>query len=209
MEIDIDHLHHAYLFEGDTEIGQTYLEELLLRIGIDRAQNPDYFVFENEAFTVGEARILTERAQGKAFGSKKIFVIKSPRYTPESQNALLKTLEEPTENTHFFLLLSERDLLLPTLLSRLEVVRMHGESKKQKDAETFLDLTPLERITFSKKFVDKEKQLAPFLDALMELLKTKGAGLEEIEKVFIQRKFADDPAVMPRLILEHLAVVLK
>ena len=209
MEIDLDHLHHAYLFEGDTEIGQTYLEDLLLRLGIDRAQNPDYFVFENEAFTVGEARVLTERAQGRAFGSKKIFVIKSPRYTPESQNALLKTLEEPTENTHFFLLLSERDLLLPTLLSRLEVVRMNGSEKKQKDAEDFLKLLPTERILFSKKFVDKEKPLAPFLDALLSVLKTSGSPLSEIEKVFTQRKFADDPAVMPRLILEHLAVVLK
>ena len=209
MEIDTDHLHHAYLFEGDIEIGQTYLEDLLLRLGIDRAQNPDYFVFENEAFTVGEARTLTERAQGRAFGSKKIFVIKSPRYTPESQNALLKTLEEPTENTHFFLLLSERGLLLPTLLSRLEVVRMNGSEKKQKDAEAFLDLQPQERIKFAKKFIDKEKPLAPFLDGLVSLLKTRGASHEEIEKVFNQRKFADDPSVMPRLILEHLAVVLK
>jgi len=209
MEIDIDHLHHAYLFEGDPERGQTYLDELLLRLNIQRAQNPDYFVFENEAFTIGEARILTELAIGRAFGAKKIFVIKSLRYTPEAQNALLKTLEEPIPHTHFFLLLSERDLLLPTLLSRLEVVRLHGNEKKQKDAEEFLELTPQDRIKFSKKFIDKEKPLAPFLDGLLSTLKTKGASLVEIEKVFVQRKFADDPAVMSRLILEYLAVVLK
>ncbi|CAN5141202.1 hypothetical protein BH11PAT3_BH11PAT3_2670 [soil metagenome] len=209
MEIDTNHLHHAYLLEGDHELGQLYLGNLLERLHIEQAQNPDYFVLENEAFTIGEARTLTEQAIGRAYGSKKIFVIKSPRYTPEAQNALLKTLEEPIPHTHFFLLLSDRNLLLPTLLSRLEVVRMNGSQNKQKDAEEFLTLLPQERMNFSKKFVDKEKPLAPFLDSLLILLKNNGAPLSEIEKVFKQRKFADDPSVMPRLILEHLAVVLK
>jgi hypothetical protein len=33
-------------------------------------------------------------------------------------------------------------------------------------------------------------------------------GLEKIEKVFNIRKFADDRSALPKLILEHLALVI-
>jgi len=209
MEIDIENLHHAYLIESAPQSGERFLVNLFEKLGFNSLGNPDFYAFESDSFLVDDARLLNIRAQNKAFGERKIFVIKNSKLNREAQNALLKTLEEPTENTHFFILLPERDLLLPTLLSRLQIIRLHEEGEKNLEAEKFLALPPKDRLDFAKKFADKEKPLAPFLDAILLELKNKNAGKGEVEKVFTLRKFADDPAASTRLILEHLALVLK
>ena len=209
MEINTDNLHHAYLLEGDTNTGVTFVFDLLEKLGIQKTQNPDIFIYANDSFTIDEARQLADQAQGKAFGLKKIFIISSPKFSLQSQNALLKTFEEPFANTHFFIVLSSRELLIPTLLSRLEILRIGAGEEKSPDVLKFLDMSIKDRINFVKKFVDNEKPLSPFLDSLLLALKYKNLDNDELEKVFNVRKFADDPSKMSRLILEHLALVLK
>lgn len=208
MEINIDNLHHAYLLEGDTNTGVTFVFDLLDKIGVSSIQNPDIHTYSNDSFTIDEARALADQAQGKAFGSKKIFIISSPKFSLQAQNALLKTFEEPFENTHFFILLSSRELLIPTLLSRLEIRRLDVGEKENTEVVKFLSMNTKERINFVKKFVDNEKPLSPFLDSLLLELRKKGDSTE-LEKVFNVRKYSDDPSAMSRLILEHLALVIK
>ncbi len=56
-------------------------------------------------------------------GRAKVFVIReADRITPQAQNALLKTLEEPPDKTVLILLVRSVDRLLPTTLSRCQVV---------------------------------------------------------------------------------------
>ena len=53
-------------------------------------------------------------------GKKKIFIIEDAQnLTPEAQNAFLKILEEPPEDTVFILTCSKEEALLETVLSRL------------------------------------------------------------------------------------------
>jgi DNA polymerase-3 subunit delta' len=65
-------------------------------------------------------------------GKWKVFVLGdaerlSPqRANPEAGNALLKVLEEPPANTVIVLTAAEPDLLLPTILSRVVRIRVHG-----------------------------------------------------------------------------------
>ncbi|KND48913.1 MAG: DNA polymerase III delta prime subunit [Parcubacteria bacterium C7867-005] len=209
MEIDTNNLHHAYLLEGEISLGNKYLDSLFLRLGIDTVQNPDRHVFNSGVFTVDEARGLIERAQSKSFGERSVFIISSPHLTKEAQNALLKTLEEPQPNKHFFLLASNRDLLLPTLLSRLMIVRMDRGDYSSNRSGNFLSLSPKNRLAFAKEFADKEGDLGSFLDSLLADLKKENRSKTDIDKVFSVRRFADDTSVQPRLILEHLALVLK
>jgi hypothetical protein len=213
MEINTDNLHHAYLIESAPLVGERFLSSLFEELEIVRENNPDFHEFSQESFSIDEARILRARAQGKAFGERKIFVIKTNRFTPEAQNALLKTLEEPFPNTHFFIILSARDLLLPTLLSRLQIIRPEEKFEIEgevggKEVENFLDLDPAGRIKWVKKFIDNEKPLSQFLDSLLMYLKSEKMD-KEIKKVFTVRRFSDDPSMLPRLILEHLSLVLK
>ena len=47
------------------------------------------------------------QTRGAFGGSRKIFIIGANSFTREAQNALLKTFEEPTAGTHFFLFFRE------------------------------------------------------------------------------------------------------
>ncbi len=60
-------------------------------------------------------------------GRAKLFVIRAADdMTVQAQNALLKTLEEPLGSTFIILLVSAVDRLLPTTLSRCQLVRFDG-----------------------------------------------------------------------------------
>lgn len=57
-------------------------------------------------------------------GRAKVFLIRdADRITPQAQNSLLKTLEEPPGPAYIVLLVKALDRLLPTTLSRCQIVR--------------------------------------------------------------------------------------
>jgi len=55
-------------------------------------------------------------------GRRIILIEKAERMTPQAQNSLLKTLEEPSEGTFFLLTAEEVSSLLPTIVSRCRVI---------------------------------------------------------------------------------------
>jgi len=59
------------------------------------------------------------------------------RMTIQAQNALLKTLEEPQDRVIILLTVNALESLLPTIVSRCEVVRLHPASLA--DAQTYLE----------------------------------------------------------------------
>ena len=58
-------------------------------------------------------------------GGKKLSLIWMAEYLGKESNRLLKVIEEPPENTHFILIASEEDKILPTILSRCQIVKLH------------------------------------------------------------------------------------
>lgn len=87
--------------------------------------HPDCFEIskENEVIKIDEIRQLNQNLRLTSFNSKaKIALIyQADRMNVASNNALLKLLEEPPEHTYFFLTVSQRERLLPTIQSRCEV----------------------------------------------------------------------------------------
>lgn len=67
--------------------------------------------------------IRKEAALARHGGSWKIFIIlDADLMNVEASNSLLKTLEEPPDNTILILVTSKQDLLLPTIVSRCRVI---------------------------------------------------------------------------------------
>lgn len=67
----------------------------------------------------------------------KVFIIEeAEKMLPSSSNALLKILEEPPEKSYFILLTTEKEAILPTLLSRARKLSFFPLS--QKEVETWL-----------------------------------------------------------------------
>ncbi|MDW7709092.1 MAG: DNA polymerase III subunit delta' [Deferrisomatales bacterium] len=74
---------------------------------------------------IAEVRALQEALGYRSFeGGRKVVIIRDAfRLTREASNALLKTLEEPSDGTHLVLLAHHRNQLLPTLVSRCQSLR--------------------------------------------------------------------------------------
>jgi len=205
-EIDFQHLHHAYLLVGDREAAEEAVLSLFEVNGEKLVGSPDFFVFREALLGVDDARKLSEQAMRHAFTGRKVFLLSPEKVSLEAQNALLKTFEEPIANTHFFLVLREESLVLPTLLSRMQKVIVQGNAL-DKVAGEFLKLGIKDRLNFVKKFVEKEQNLSAFLDQLLLELRKRGET-KRMEAVYKLRLLSDDRGTSPRLILEHLALVL-
>jgi DNA polymerase III subunit delta' len=143
---------HAYLFAGPDGIGKTTLA--LAFAALLQCEQPDLVVGEPCGVCSACRRIthgnhpdvtLVEAEEGKrqlgidavrdnvihlanlapSSGRWRIFVLPNvERMTPNTVNALLKTLEEPPERVVLLLTTTEPENLLPTLLSRCQIVPM-------------------------------------------------------------------------------------
>jgi len=106
-----------------------------------RAKHPDIVVLErglydpqsigrrtpeNQDLSIDQVRtlVLAHAAYAPHEGRARVFIVRrAEEMSTAAANALLKTLEEPIEKTHFILLTSQPDALLPTILSRVQRVR--------------------------------------------------------------------------------------
>lgn len=185
------YLHHAHLIEGDqVSLVPILLAALKHHMGISAQGNPDLSVIAHSSFGIDEARALTEMQSRAGFstenGSRKIFIISALSFTREAQNALLKTFEEPTAGTHFFIILPHLNTILSTLKSRVVLVTPKEQSAHSDTnalAEKFLGASLEERFAMAKKLTDKKtgesvdrEKIRSFLDSLERILYTRLAG---------------------------------
>lgn len=95
--------------------------------------HPDIHVFGDEdgkPITMQEVRDLIDTSVlVPNDGDKKIYIIKAAhKMRPDTQNAMLKIFEEPPESVVIFLLTEKKEALLPTILSRGQLIILPGES---------------------------------------------------------------------------------
>lgn len=83
--------------------------------------HPDIFVLRKKSVSVDDIRDLRSNAYLAPHESdRKVFVLDNVgEYNLQSQNALLKVLEEPPRNVFFILTASSKNSVLPTVLSRV------------------------------------------------------------------------------------------
>lgn len=75
--------------------------------------------------------VKSEFTKSAVEGSKKVFIIsEAEKMTTSAANGLLKFIEEPTGNVVSFLISKNRNLVLPTIISRTQVVEFPSLSKK-------------------------------------------------------------------------------
>jgi DNA polymerase-3 subunit delta' len=147
---------HAYLFRGPRGAGKraaarAFAAEVLAaaaedpddtrrRALLDPSPHPDlvWLTPRGAQHLVEEVREQVIRASAyRPFeGGKRVFVVEAAEaMRDESQNALLKTLEEPPEFVHLILLSSEPESLLETIASRCQPVDFAPLSTEVLEAE--------------------------------------------------------------------------
>lgn len=222
-------IHHAYVFEGERASILLGLFKFLEKdFGIEIKNNPDFSSQEFETFTIDDARDLQERHGRRALSGKKIFIISTRFVTIEAQNSLLKIFEEPSEGTHFFIIMPNTQVLIPTLRSRLVIVdnfAIGGANSQDGLAKKFLSAGVAERLVMVKSIIEeKDKGKAiDFVTALEQVLAPQlsvhiNTGSKNIQKtglvenadvlteILMVKKYLHDRAPSVKLLLEHLCL---
>ena len=149
---------HAYLFLGGAGAGKRLIANTFAKAlqcegekrpcdsckschAFNHGNHPDVIYFQplknGKTYTIEDVREqLLETVDLKPFQyEKKIYIIeKAETLNIQSQNALLKTLEEPPAHAVFLLLAERAEAFLPTILSRVVVMKIRPLS-----AETIAD----------------------------------------------------------------------
>lgn len=152
--IDDAHLPHAIIIEGDEGTGRHTLALYLAKASLCKGDNkpcdvcrdcmltighnhPDITFFAPEekkkSLSVDQVRKIKTDAFVKSHrGGKKVFIIdKADALSDNSQNALLKTIEEPPQDILFILICESSARLLSTVISRCTVFSLFPPEEKE------------------------------------------------------------------------------
>jgi replication-associated recombination protein RarA len=193
---DGERLFHAYIFEGGRgtdkmRAAQTFAKAAhctgtpkpcgacLSCVKADHGNHEDILYLTRDGNSIGVKQIedLQVRLRSKPFASKRIIAIvdEAERMTPQSQNKLLKTLEEPSGGNIVILLTANAASLLETIRSRCVVLRLTAAFGADADAHAALAETFVLKLTAGGAYHDlsqlvgatAERDAAEaFLDAL-------------------------------------------
>ncbi len=215
------YLHHAYVIEGlHEDVVRVLVPTIERHLGITAKGNPDFSITRHESFSIDEARALKDIEKRSAWGGgKKIYIIGAITFPLEAQNALLKTLEDPTEGTHFFIILPRAEILLPTLRSRVLVVAADENTpdEEAKDLATkFLEANLENRFVLIKRLVEKKDRelFRRMLDHIEKKLYARFKNKPDTEagKVFSEiyqvKLYLATRGASPKMLLEHIAMIV-
>ncbi len=213
-------LHHAHLIFGERESTVNDLESFFREtLSMSIRGNPDYWKEEFSVFGIDDSRRIATIARRKAFSKEKtIIVLCVDSFTIEAQNSLLKIFEDPVPHVHFFVITHGDSFLVPTLLSRMLVVKAPTEDLRATDIKkghVFLGSSLKDRLTFIEPLLeekDKGKVLS-FFDDLEEALYEKfGKNPQSYEPVLRDvlkmRGYVMDRSSSLKMLLEHVAHVV-
>lgn len=126
---------HAFLFTGATELIRQ--QKIKDRIGQWNISPFDTIFIQQaeEHITIDSVRSLKKQLMLAPMKSEFIagVIYQAKSMTTEAQNALLKLLEEPPPRVRILLETDAADMLLPTIVSRCEVIRIAADQTARID----------------------------------------------------------------------------
>lgn len=134
-------LGQAYLFSGPSGIGKKLMAQAVAQkilcnehpapcgkcpacLQVEKLTHPDLLLYSTDDtfIKVENIREILSFVNLRSFlnGPKVVIIDEAQKMNPQAANALLKTLEEPPENTYIILVTSNKGSMLTTILSRCQ-----------------------------------------------------------------------------------------
>ena len=159
-------------------------EEIKKLTGNQKVSQIDLFTLkENGSIGIEKIRELTRWSFQKPYAGKtKVAIIPAAeKLTLAAQNALLKLLEEPPQNTLIILAAPQKELLLPTIVSRCRIIKLKTESEITLSSQETTQMTKLfntllgggvgERIKKGQEIAKTREETIVFLNKLLFFLR--------------------------------------
>lgn len=208
----------TYIFIGPDDLGKStialaFAKNLMASALAGReGTNSDLHILKREdgkkSISIDQVReLIKDLSLGSFLDSYKIGLIKeADALTPEAQNALLKTLEEPRDKVVIILLAESEESLLPTIISRAQklyfqavpaetiydyLITEYGAQRSlAKDLANISLGRPLKAVRFFENedlyaaYLEKARICLPFLNS------TVNARLKALDKLFNDRTYS-------------------
>lgn len=214
-QIKNNKLAHSYLLISDnSQLSFSWFEELKKQLAITIA---DILVISREdQIQIEDIRKLQKQIKLKPHSSSyKLFFIHNTDFLrKEAANALLKTLEEPVGSSIIVLSATSPDKLLPTIISRCQIVRLNSGAENQdkinsqvaKELKTIKNMKIYEKFNYVKGLIKKE-DLNNWLENLIYFFK-KDINLEKnriiLKKLLESQRLLTETNANKQLIMENL-----
>ena len=217
---------HAYCIAGEAGVGKNHLaRRFAMAIQCEKhtgdacmecpsckkamsGNHPDIIYIRHEkAGSIGVDEIreqLVNDIEIKPYESRfKIYIVPQAQLlTPQAQNAMLKTLEEPPEYGCIMLVTDNKDLLLPTISSRCSFINVEAISEEQIKKYLVEEMLVPEnearlQAAFAQGNIGKARMMASspdFLEKLQECLRylKKSKDLDSASRIELDKKIALD-----------------
>ncbi len=214
----LKNLGHATIITGNRQANLDWLKTLLNNEGVSIEGNPDLYIFDQESLKIDQLRDeVIAFLNNQKLSTKRFVVISVDQFGFEAQNAFLKNLEEPAEGTHILILVSDEKKLLPTILSRSQVI--HGNQdlgKSRLEVGEFLKGALSDRFTYVESWTKSKKdednasksEVIHFMNHLENKLWEKGIKDESLfSELRKTREFAAIRGASHRVLLDYLAMI--
>lgn len=215
--------HHAYcLISKDVVFATQKVWDVVSKHwGFARKVHSDVLILEKPTLVIEDSRRIQEWSWKMPEGDKRVCIIQAHNLTVEAQNSLLKIFEEPNTGTHFFLIISDRSSILPTLASRFEFVSVTESDDVNSESLSslnFLKSDYAKRMEILKPIIDeKDTQVAYlFLSDLEKSLFALSRKNETTQKGLLgyssslakKRSYLLDSSPSVKTVLESVIVTL-
>jgi len=145
FQLEKNRLSHAYLILNDFKI-----EDLIKLFKVHLA---DLLVIDDSPIKINQIRELTHWNSLKPHSSpiKLAVILNTEDLTLEAANALLKILEEPSANTLVILKAERKEKILPTILSRCQIIKNEYHRLKEKPT-SYRSIEEISRLSIKERF---------------------------------------------------------
>lgn len=205
-------LHHTNICVGNRADIIADIDALISTIS-KTVSKTERLVYEYDKFLIKDAEHVFSKHVHKVGEDEAQFIVIAFNSTNlESQNSILKILEEPPRNTYFFLIVPNKKIILPTVLSRAQLFEYTKEVEISKETKKFIDASYAQRQDVVKKILDEVKnekktkqEVIEFIEEIEKHTHSK-KNFTLLKRILEIKEYLKDQGASMKQLLEYLAV---
>ena len=130
----------------------------------------------------------------------------------QTQNSILKILEEPPRGVYFFFIVPSKKILLPTILSRAQIFEYTRDIEISKKTKEFINSSYAKRLELAKKITDdlknekiNKQDIVEFIEEIEKYIHQK-KDINLLKKIIQIKEYLKDQGASVKQLLEYLAL---
>lgn len=199
-----ENLYHSYVIQGDPNIIAKDLFEYFIKKKIIYRDSPDLFQNKYTTFSIDDSKVIKEWFFSKeTIGNKKFCILGVDFINREAEKSLLKILEEPRQNTHFFIISPNVKFISETILSRVQLIILDEKEEdliNRSEAIKFVNASLSQRLEIIAQMIKKNDNSTDSGEIRVRALKL----VNEIEREIYIKKQGQEKSFFERMALEEL-----